>query len=124
MQDIRNVDLLIPVPPNSTYRGADLSGGSNLGPNPPTISVHNNVVDVHLDGPLAGGSTVTFPTVTAHLTASGAAGSTITTQLYGTSYADPGLTFTADVSTFFGTVSAPTSCYPNPNPVITTTKIS
>ena len=47
-------------------------------------------------GPIAGGSTFTLPTLTLNLTA-GSSGSTTPGALAGTSYSDPGLTFTAVV---------------------------
>jgi dehydratase len=59
--------------------------------------------------------------VTINLTA-GASG-TIETKLGGTSYTDPGLTFTAVVSSFLGDITAPTACFPDPSPVFTTTTI-
>ena len=78
-------------------------------------------VTVTFDGPIAGGATFELPTITAHLTA-GASG-TVDSSLYGTSYDDPGLTFTAVVSSIIGDISAPTSCFPNPSPVLTSTTV-
>ncbi|MDA3648802.1 cyclase [Saccharopolyspora indica] len=118
---IEGMDLKIPIPANSTFVSADLEGGSGLGPNPPTISVEGNVATLHLDGPLAGGSDFELPTVIAHLTA-GDSG-TIETKLHGTSHDDPGLTFTAVVSSIIGDTNVPSRCFPNPNPVLTTTTI-
>ncbi|MDA3628700.1 cyclase [Saccharopolyspora sp. WRP15-2] len=118
---VENMDLKIPIPANSTFVSADLAGGSGLGPNPPTITVEGNTATLHLDGPIAGGSQFELPTVTAHLTA-GDSG-TIETKLAGTSYDDPGLTFTAVVSSIIGDTNVPSKCFPNPNPVLTTTTI-
>ncbi|MER5392161.1 cyclase [Saccharopolyspora sp. NPDC002686] len=118
---VENMDLKIPIPANSTFVSADLAGGSGLGPNPPTITVEGNTATLHLDGPIAGGSQFELPTVTAHLTA-GDSG-TIETKLSGTSYDDPGLTFTAVVSSIIGDTNVPSKCFPNPNPVLTTTTI-
>ncbi|GAA2774636.1 cyclase [Saccharopolyspora taberi] len=118
---VEQMDLRIPIPANSTYVSADLAGGSGLGPNPPTITLEGNVAVLHLDGPLNGGQPFELPTVTAHLTA-GDSG-TIETKLAGTSYDDPGLTFTAVVSSVIGDQSVPSRCFPNPNPVLTTTTI-
>jgi len=120
VKEVHSFTLKVPVPTNSTLTGVDLTGGSGLGSDP-TWSESGGVVTVSFDGPIAGGSTFELPTITAHLTA-GASG-VIESTLYGTSYDDPGLTFTAVVSTFFGDVSAPTSCFPNPNPVLTSTTI-
>lgn len=120
IKEIRNIKLKAPIPANSTYVSAELSGGSNLGPTPPTISVSDGVATVSVAGPIPGGSTIEFPTVTVHLTA-GQSG-TIETRLYGTSYSDPGLTFTAVVRQLWD-INVPTSCFPNPSPVFTTTTI-
>ncbi|MFC7343312.1 cyclase [Saccharopolyspora griseoalba] len=122
VEEVRDFDLKIPVPANSTYVSADLEGGSNLGENPPTFTVDGGVATLHFDGPIAGGSEFELPTVTVHLTA-GDSGA-IESKLAGTSYDDPGLTFTAVVSSLVGDVDVPSACYPNPNPVLTTTTIS
>ena len=121
VKNINTFALKIPIPANSTFVSADLAGGSGLGPTPPTIDVANNVATLSFPGPIAGGSTFKLPTVTAHLTA-GQSG-TIVTKLAGTSYSDPGLTFNAVASSIIGDVTAPTSCFPNPSPVFTTTTI-
>jgi len=120
VKNVHTFTLKVPVPTNATLTGVDLTGGSGLG-STPTWSVSGGIVTVKFAGPIAGGSTFELPTITAHLTA-GASGS-IDASLYGTSYDDPGLTFTAVVSTFLGDISAPTSCFPNPNPVLTSTAI-
>jgi len=122
VEQVEGFELKIPIPENSEFVSAELSGGFNLGPNPPTLTVDGGIATLHLDGPLAGGAEFELPTVTVHLKA-GESG-TIETKLYGTSYDDPGLTFNAVVSTIIGDVEVPSSCYPNPNPVLTTTTIS
>ena len=121
VKNINTFALKIPIPANSSYVGADLTGGSGLGSTPPTISVANGVATLSFPGPIAGGATFELPTVTAHLTA-GQSG-TIQTKLGGTSYSDPGLTFKAVASTIIGDLTAPTACFPNPSPVFTTTTI-
>lgn len=121
VKNINTFALKIPIPANSSYVGADLTGGSGLGSTPPTISVANGVATLSFPGPIAGGATFELPTVTAHLTA-GRSG-TIETRLAGTSYQDPGLTFKAVASTIIGDLTAPTACFPNPSPVFTTTTI-
>jgi dehydratase len=113
--------LKVLVPANSTYVSATLSGGSGLGSTPPTIAVSGGVATISFPGPIAGGATFQFPTVTIALTA--AASGSIETHLGGTSYTDPGLTFTAVVSSIIGDISAPTACFPNPSPVFSTTTI-
>jgi len=122
VKEVNTFTLKVPVPANSTLTGVDLTGGSGLGPTPPAWSEDAGVVTVTFAGPIAGGASFELPTVTAHLTA-GASG-TVDSTLYGTSYDDAGLSFTAVVSTFLGDISAPTSCFPNPNPTLTTTTIA
>lgn len=120
VKNVNTFTLKVPVPSNATLTGIDLSGGSNLG-GTPTSSVSGGVITIQFPGPIAGGSTYELPTITAHLTA-GASG-VIESTLGGTSYANPGLTFTTVVS-FIGDITAPTSCFPNPNPVLTSTTIA
>ncbi|HVV20926.1 MAG TPA: cyclase [Pseudonocardiaceae bacterium] len=119
---IQDITLKVPVPANSTYVSATLSGGSGLGSGTPTVSQSDGVVTVAVPGPVKGGATFTLPTLTLGLTA-GTSGS-IVTQLAGTSYSDPGLTFTAVVSVLGFPVDAATVGYPDPNPVLATTAIS
>ncbi|QUH00577.1 cyclase [Saccharopolyspora erythraea] len=121
VKHVEGLDLKIPIPANSAFVSADLAGGSNLGPNPPTITLDGNVAVLHLDGPIGGGQQFELPTITAHLTA--AQSGTIETKLHGTSHDDPGLTFTAVVSSIIGDQPVPSRCFPNPNPVLTTTTI-
>jgi dehydratase len=123
VNELKNLSLQIPVPANSTYQAATLSGGSNLGKGTPTVEEADNVVTVTVPGPLAGGSTVTLPVLHLTLVASGAAGTTIETHLAGTSYIDPGMRFTANVQVSFFTVDVPTSCFANPAPTFTSTTI-
>jgi dehydratase len=121
VENVHTFTLKVPVPANATPTGVDLTGGSNLG-GTPTSSLDGDVLTIQFPGPIPGGSTFELPTITAHLTA-GASG-TVESTLYGTSFDDPGLTFTAVVSTIIGDISAPTSCFPNPNPVLTSTTIA
>jgi len=121
VKEVNTFTLKVPVPSNSTLDSVELTGGSGLGDTPPEWTVADGVVTVTFPGPIAGGATFELPTITAHLTA-GASG-TVDTSLYGTSYDDPGLTFTAVVSSIIGDVNAPVSCFPNPNPVLTSTTI-
>jgi dehydratase len=121
VKEVHTFTLKVPVPSNSTLVDAELTGGSGLGDTPPEWAVADGIVTVTFPGPIAGGATFELPTITAHLTA-GDSGA-IDTTLYGTSYDDPGLTFTAVVASPLGDISAPTSCFPNPNPVLTSTTI-
>ncbi|MCI2421790.1 cyclase [Saccharopolyspora sp. K220] len=121
VKGVEGVDLKIPIPANSSFVSADLTGGANLGPNAPTFTVDSGIATLHLDGPIPGGAEFELPTVTVHLTA-GPSGA-IETKLQGTSHDDPGLTFTAVVSTVIGDTDVPSRCFPNPNPILTTTTI-
>ncbi|MGH3432977.1 MAG: cyclase [Thermocrispum sp.] len=121
VKELNTLELKAPIPANSTYVSAELSGGSNIGDTPPEIAVADGVATVSIAGPLVGGSTVELPTVTVQLTA-GESG-TIETTLSGTSYEDPGLTFTAVVSSIIGDQNVPVSCFPNPSPIFSTTTI-
>ena len=121
VKHVDGLDLRIPIPENSTFVSADMEGGSGLGDAEPTLTVEGDTAVLHVEGPMAGGSELELPTVTANLTA-GESG-TIETKLHGTSYEDAGLTFNAVVETVIGDTDVPTSCYPDPNPVLTTTTI-
>ena len=121
VKNINTFALKIPIPANSTFVSADLTGGSGLGSTAPTIAVSGGVATLSFPGPIAGGAAFELPTITAHLTA--ASSGTIETKLAGTSYTDPGLTFSAVVSSIIGDVTAPTACFPSPSPVFTTTTI-
>ncbi|WP_326837665.1 cyclase [Amycolatopsis rhabdoformis] len=120
VKQIKDFALEIPVPANSAFVSADLAGGSGLGSTAPKLTVSGGVATLSFPGPIAGGATFELPTVTVHLTA-GASG-TIETRLAGSSYDDPGLTFTAVVNQLID-ISAPTACFPSPSPVFTTTTI-
>lgn len=120
VKEVKDFALKLPIPPNSTYVSADLTGGSGLGDTPPTITVDGDVATIAFPGPIAGGAEFELPTTTVHLTA-GESGA-IETKLSGTSHDDPGLTFTAVVNQLTD-ITVPTACFPNPNPVITTTTI-
>ncbi|MFD5427690.1 cyclase [Streptomyces sp. NPDC127084] len=122
VKNISNIKLSMPVPANSTLVGQSLSGGSGLGSGTPSVSASGGTVTMTVPGPINGGATFTLPTVNLDLKA-GAAGSSITTQLAGSSYSSPGLTFTAKVPIIFVTVNVPTACYPSPNPVLSTTAV-
>lgn len=121
VKEVKNYALKFPIPANSTFVSADLTGGSNIGDTPPTLDVADGVATLSFPGPIPGGTTFDMPTITLHLTA-GQSG-TIETHIGGTSYSDPGLKLTA-VATFLGAdIEAPTSCFPNPDPVLSTTTI-
>lgn len=116
---VQTLALKIPIPANSTYVSATLTGGSNVGTT--GITVSGGIATLTASGPMNGGATFELPTITVRLQA--AQSGSIQTRLHGTGYSDPGLTFTAVVASFLGNINVPTRCYPNPNPVITTTTI-
>lgn len=118
LKEIRNITAKVPVPANSTFVTATISGDVPGGAT--TWSVSGGNVLIKVPGPIPAGATYAIPTVTATLK-SGRSGS-IDYRLGGTSYSDPGLTFTAVASVGFD-VNVPVACYPDPNPVVTSTLI-
>jgi dehydratase len=121
---LKDIKLKAPVPAGTTLRGATLTGGSGLGTAKPTVAAASGFVTLTVPGPVAGGAVIQLPAVHLALTATGAAGGTITSAVAGTSYTDPGLTFTANVKIFIGTLPVPASCFASPNPTLTTTTIT
>ncbi|ONI76943.1 cyclase [Actinosynnema sp. ALI-1.44] len=121
IREIKTVALKMPIPANSTFVSASVSGGSGLGTTPPSIAREGNDVVLKVAGPLKGGAAFELPTVTIDLTA-GSSGK-IESKLGGTSYDAPGLTFTAVIIALGFPVNAPSVAYPNPSPVLTSTTI-
>ncbi|MDX8146575.1 cyclase [Lentzea sp. BCCO 10_0061] len=120
VREIKGLALRLPVPANSKFQSASLSGGSGLG-GTPTVALSGNDVVLTVPGPIKGGADFELPTVTINLQAGGTG--TITTKLGGTSYDAPGLTFTAVVVVIGFPINAAAKGYPDPNPVLTTTTI-
>ncbi|WP_329787154.1 cyclase [Lentzea sp. DG1S-22] len=120
VREIKGLALRLPVPANSTFTSASLSGGSGLG-GTPAVALRGTDVVLSVPGPIKGGANFELPTVTITL-AAGASGA-ITTKLGGTSYDAPGLTFTAVVTVFGFPIDAAAKGYPDPSPVLTTTTI-
>jgi len=121
VREIKTLTLSLPVPANATFQSATATGGSGLGSGTPTISLSGTNVILKIAGPIKGGADFELPTITLTMTA-GDSG-TITTQLGGTSYTAPGLTFTAAITAFGFPLDAPATGYPDPNPILTTTTI-
>ncbi|MEV4263221.1 hypothetical protein [Kribbella sp. NPDC049584] len=121
LQEVRDLALRIPIPANTSYLGAKLSGGSGLN-STPSVQLDGNTVVVKVAGPIPGGATFQLPTLNVRLK-SGRAGSTIETKLKGTSYDDPGLTLQAKIKWKFLSTTAPVACYPDPNPALTRTRV-
>jgi dehydratase len=124
--NLNTVKVRFDVPAGSSFVSATLSGGSNLGSGAPTVALSGSQVVLSLPGPLAPGTTANLPTVTATFTASGSVGATLPWKLSGTSYSNPGISFTARVGSvpLLGTINVATNCYASPNPVLGTTGIS
>jgi dehydratase len=120
VREIKGLALRLPVPANSQFQSASLSGGSGLG-GTPTVALQGNDVVLSVPGPIKGGADFELPTVTIDLQAGGTG--TITTKLGGTSYDAPGLTFTAVVTVIGFPINAAAKGYPDPSPVLTTTTI-
>jgi dehydratase len=120
VREIKGLALRLPVPANSKFQSASLSGGSGLG-GTPTVALQGNDVVLSVPGPIKGGADFELPTVTINLQAGGTG--TITTKLGGTSYDAPGLTFTAVVTVIGFPINAAAKGYPDPSPVLTTTTI-
>ncbi|WP_067536867.1 hypothetical protein [Nocardia crassostreae] len=118
INNVHDMRLMAPYPTNSTYVSAELSGGTVAA----TLDDSDGRIAVHVSDSIRGGSSFTLPSIIANVTA-GASGA-ITTTLAGTSYAEPGLTLTANVRTPFGPLDIPVSCYPDPAPTFTTTTIN
>lgn len=123
VKEIEGIALELPVPSNATYDSASLSGGSNYGSGTPSVSESDGVVTISIPGPITAGTTFTLPTLTLDLT-SGSSGDTITSTLSGTSYSDPGLTFTAVLSVIGISVDASAVGYPSTSPTLSSTTIS
>ena len=115
-----------PIPAGSTVQSLSMSGGSNLGTNPPTLGVVGPNIQLGIPGPLAAGTTAQPPTVTVVLNVTGAPGGSIETTIAGTSFADWGVFFNARVQIpFLGANNVPTKCFSAPpKPVFTVTSIT
>jgi dehydratase len=120
VREIKGLALRLPVPANSKFQSASLSGGSGLG-GTPAIALQGNDVVLTVPGPIKGGADFELPVVTITLQAGGSG--TVTTKLGGTSYDAPGLTFTAVITVIGFPVNAAAKGYPDPSPVLTSTTI-
>jgi PKD repeat protein len=122
---IANVTWRFKIPAGTSYVGATWSGGSGLGTGTITVGQNDDDIVLTVPGTLAPGATAVMPKVTATLTATGAVGSSITTQFGGVSYADPSHTFQTRVNgiPFLGSVTSNSRCYAPVNTVLSTTVI-
>ncbi len=113
VNSITNVKMRIPLSANAQYISGSAAGGANYGGAASVALVGGNI-EVTMPGPLNGGATVTPPTVTTTLKATGAVGSTI--DAYISDAASP-KGYTMTVNTSVGAV--PTECQPkSPNPAL------
>jgi len=122
---IANVNYRFAIPAGTTFVGANLSGGSNLGTGTPSVAVTGGKLVLSVPGQLAAGTTANFPKITATFQVTGSAGSAIQTQYAGTSYGDPALTFQTRVNNIplLGSVTSTSNCYAQTNPILSTTGI-
>lgn len=121
LQEVRDLTLRIPVPANTAYLSSRLIGGSGLN-STPSVQLEGNTAVVRVAGPIPGGASFQFPTLSIRLRAGGPGA--VETKLKGTSYDDPGLTLQAKIKWKFLSTTAPVACYPDPNPVLTRTVIT
>ena len=121
LKEVRDLSLRIPIPTNTSYVSATLSGGSGLGSNP-TVEHRDGVVTIRVNGPIPGGSGYQLPSLSVRLKA-GARGKVIETRLQGSSFDNPGLNLQATIKWKFVTIKSPVACYPDPNSALTRTAI-
>lgn len=120
LRSLRGIKLSMPAPANSTYVSSTVSGGTVAA----TVGQSGGRITLDAPGTTAAGASFTLPAMTVNVTASAAG--TITSTLAGTSFADPGLSFTASVDsgTILGAVDVPVKCYPGTAPTLTTTTVT
>jgi dehydratase len=124
---IANLWYKFTIPANTTFLGATLSGGSNVGAGAPTVGEDAGEIVLFVPGALNAGVTADFPTITARFQATGAAGSTVETQFAGTGYGDASLIFNTRVTNVpvLGTITSTSYCYADVvNPILSTTDIT
>ncbi|MGI8310911.1 hypothetical protein [Saccharopolyspora hattusasensis] len=117
---VRNIELKVPLPTNSTYLSHRLRDGYNTGP--VKVSVSGGYLVFRIPGPIRAGIPFKLPTLILNVQAGPAANGPVKTTLDGS----PGtslLTFDAKVRGRIITANVPTSCYPNPNQVLTSTAV-
>lgn len=121
LKEVRDLSLQVPIPANSSYVSAKLTGGSGLN-STPTLHLERGVAVIKVAGPIPGGAGYQLPSLSVRLK-SGRRGAVIETKLKGTSHDDPGLTLQAKIKWKFVTTTAPVSCFPDPNPALTRTVV-
>lgn len=116
---IKDLKMTFPTPANSTLVSATASGGTVAG----TVSTSGGNVVLTVPGQINSRTYFMPPAVTINVIA-GTAGTPITSKYAGTSYTDPGMTMTTNMSISGGSYNFATSCYPNPPLTLTTTTVS
>src|SRR5690242_5930805 len=130
LKNIRNLHYRTSVPVNSKMIGsASLSGGSGLNSTPSITSTPNgaagSIVEVTVPGPINAGQNYQLPTVNMTLQATGSALSVVQPKIYGTSYADWGLSMivNADLPSGLGNADLNMTCFPSSSLALSTTTI-
>ena len=122
-KELRDFTLTMRLSGPATVTGATISGGTNLGPGTPSVTTTAGTVTLKVPGPLAAGSTVTLPTVKINARAGSTPG-VVQLRIAGSSYTDPGLKVTSVVPLDPDPpIIAPSSCYPSPSPVLSSTTV-
>ena len=124
---IANLYYKFTIPAGSTFLGATLSGGGNLGAGTPTVTEDGGEIVLFVPGVLSPGVSAVFPKITAEFQATGSPGSTIETRYAGTGYGDASLIFSTRVTNvpLLGSLTTTSYCYADAvNPVLSTTLIT
>jgi len=121
LKEVRELSLRIPIPANTSFVSARLTGGSGLG-STPTLDRTGGVLIIRVGGPIPGGAEYQLPSLSVRLKA-GARGRVVETRLQGSSFDNPGLNLRATIKWKFVSIKSPVACYPSPNPPLTTTRI-
>ena len=122
---LTNMVWRVEVPANATILSHSIAGWANVGAGTPTSTVSSGIISVTIPGPILPGNPATLPTITVRLQATGALGSRIEPRIAGTSYGNPGVSFTARVDLgWLGTVDSALKCFPSPSPTLHSTLIS
>jgi dehydratase len=119
IKEIKDITLKVPFPTSATYRSSSLSGGVGLGT--VALSDEGDALVITATGPVPAGTTFQLPALNISVTANNSG--TINSVLGGGSFAQPSLTFTA-IAVLGAPVDVSVSCYPDPNPVLTSTTIT
>jgi dehydratase len=119
LKELKDITLKVPFPTSSTYRSSSLSGGFGLGH--VTLRESDQALIITATGPVPGGADYQLPTLKITVTANDRGD--IQSILGGTSFDDPGLTFTA-VARLDADADVATSCYPDRNLILTSTTIT